>query len=91
MNFLEWFFKEEKDFDYYRNLILSKLNLKKDMGLSQDLNAWEPDNLINILNGLGEFRNLSSEIQDQIIGQIRSGSGTLHDIIRLMSASSREI
>lgn len=91
MNFSEWFFKEEKNFDYYQNLVLGKLNLKKDVGLSQSLDVIETENLINILNGLGEFKNLPSEKQEQILGKIRSGSGTLHDIIRMMSEPATEL
>jgi len=76
---------EYKDFDYYKNLVLGKLNLNNNYGLSQDINTWKPESLISILNGLGEFKALSQNIQSQVIGQIRSQMGTIGDIIRIMS------
>lgn len=78
---------EDKDYNFYKNVLLGKLNLDRVHGLSQELNAWEPEQLINILNGLGEFKELPQETQDQVIGQIRSGMGTLGDLIRIMSSS----
>lgn len=78
---------ENKGYDFYKNILLGKLNLDHTHGLSQGLDAWEPEQLINILNGLGEFKELSQEVQDQVIGQIRSRMGTLGDLIRIMSSS----
>lgn len=78
---------ENKDYNFYKNIILGKLNLDRTHGLSQGLNTWESEQLINVLNGLGEFKKLKQEIQDQVIGQIRSEMGTLGDLIRIMSSS----
>lgn len=83
MNFKLWL--EMKDFDFYKNLIMSKLNLDKNLGLTQTINTWEPDQLINTLNGLGEFKELPHIVQDQVIGQIKSGIGTMGDLIKVMS------
>lgn len=91
MKFSTWLEIEEKDFNFYRNLILGKLSLKRNEGLSQRLNTWEPDQLIGILNSLGEFKSLPESSQEQVIGQIRSGAGTLEDLIRIMSSSGREL
>lgn len=77
----------DKGYDFYKNLLLGKLNLDRNNGPSQEIDTWEPEQLINILNGLGEFKELSQQIQDQVIGQIRSHMGTLGDLIRIMSAS----
>jgi len=86
MNFRKWFVEfDDKGFNYYKNMLLGKLNLDRSQGLSQGLDAWEPDHLVSMLNGLGEFRNLPDEIQDQVIGQIKSRMGTFGDLVRLMS------
>lgn len=78
---------EDKGYDFYKNILLGKLNLDRTHGLSQGLDTWEPEQLINILNGLGEFKELRQQVQDQVVGQIRSRMGTLGDLIRIMSSS----
>jgi len=88
ISFKLWLEDEEKDFDFYKNLVLGKLNLDKVEGLSATLNTWEPDNLISKLNSLGEFKQLADETQDQVTGKIRAGDGTLSDIIRLMATKA---
>lgn len=86
--FKKWLVEmEDKGYDYYKNIVLGKLNLDRIHGLSQGIDTWEPEQLINILNGLGEFKDLTQGIQDQVIGQIRSRTGTLGDLIRIMSSS----
>lgn len=87
-NFKSWLISEEigKDFNFYKNLIISKLNLDEKIGLTQSINTWEPQQLISILEGLGEFKELTNEVQQQVIGQIKSGMGTLGDLIKLMSS-----
>lgn len=86
MNFKKWF-NESNDFQFYRNLVSNTLKIT-DNGLSQSLNSWNPEELITSLNGLGEFTKLSDSIKDQVIGQIKSGSGTLEDIINIMASQS---
>ena len=78
---------EDKGYNYYKNIILGKLNLDHMNGLSQAVDTWEPEQLINILNGLGEFKKLPQQTQDQVTGQIKSRMGTLGDLIRIMSSS----
>lgn len=86
MNFKKWLAEyDDKGFNYYKNMLLGKLNLDRSQGLSQGLDAWEPEHLLSMLNGLGEFRELPSGTQDQVIGQIKSRMGTLGDLVRLMS------
>ena len=73
MSFKIWLEDEEKDFEFYKNLVLGKLNLDRSEGLSATLNTWEPENLISMLNSLGEFKELSDETQEQVIGKVRAG------------------
>lgn len=87
MNFKNWFEMENKSYDYYKNLVLGKLNLDPIHGLTQSVNGWEPQQLIEILNGLGEFKQLPLPVQDQVISQIQSGTGTLGDLIQTMTRS----
>jgi hypothetical protein len=68
-----------------KNALFGKLNIDKIHGLSTSINTWPPDKLINILLGLGIFTSLPQDVQDDAIGQIRSGSGTLGDLIQIMS------
>lgn len=86
MTFKIWLEASEKGFEFFKNMVLGRLNLNKVDGLSAALGTWEPDALINVLNDLGEFKNLSDEVQQQVIGRIRSGDGTLGDLIKLMAA-----
>ena len=86
MSFKIWLTEfEDKGFNYYKNIVLGKLNLDQSHGLSQSLDAWEPEQLINMLNGLGEFKELPEQIQNQVTGQIQSRMGTLGDLVRIMS------
>jgi hypothetical protein len=90
MQFKIWL-NEEQGYDFFKNILFGKLNLDRDHGLSQEVDTWEPDNLINMLNGLGEFKKLPQQVQDQAIGQIRSRMGTLGDLIQIMASSSRDL
>ena len=86
MIFKNWLVEmENKGYEYYKNILLGKLSPAD--GLSQGLNTWEPEQLVNMLNSLGEFKKLRQEIQDQVIGKVRSKMGTLNDLITLMSSS----
>ena len=76
---------ENKGFYYYKNLVLGKLNQDPVHGLTQSINGWEPQQLIGMLGSLGEFKQLPLPIQDQVLGQIRNGTGTLGDLIQTMS------
>lgn len=91
MSFKIWLEDEEKDFEFYKNLVLGKLNLDRSEGLSATLNTWEPENLISMLNSLGEFKELSDETQEQVIGKVRAGEGTLADLIRKMATQGPEL
>jgi hypothetical protein len=90
MTFRQWLNEaSDKGYDFYKNMILGKLSLDHSNGLSQNLDAWEPEQLVSILNGLGEFKELPQMAQDQAIGQIRSRTGTLGDLVRILSSSPR--
>ena len=85
MEFKTWLEAKEKDKDYYQNMILSKLDLDKEKGLSMSLNLMEPEKILNKLNDLGEYKSLSKDIQDSIEYKINSGSGTIGDLINIIS------
>lgn len=87
-NFKHWLALTEnqgKDFNFFKALILGRMNLDHKNGLSLTLDAWEPENLINLLGGLGEYKSLPQETQNAVEAKIQSRSGTLGDIIRLMA------
>lgn len=86
-----WLERDEKDYNFFRNLVLGKLGLNSSEGLSQRLNTYESNSLISKLDSLGVFKNLPQTVQDQVKGQIQSGSGTINDIINIMSSSGREL
>lgn len=89
-NFKSWLqLTEERGFDYFKSLVLGRMNLDHQHGLTQNLDAWEPVNLINLLNGLGEYKNLSQEVRNQVEARIQSGLGTMGDIIRIMASPPR--
>jgi len=86
MDFKLWLLEfEGKDIKYYQNILLSKLDLDKDKGLSQSLNVWESGKLLSKIQDIGEFKNLSSDLQKEIIDQINSKTGTLNDLAVMMS------
>ena len=88
MDFKLWLLEfEGKDIKYYQNILLSKLDLDKDKGLSQSLNVWESDKLLSKIQDIGEFKNLSSDLQKEIIDQINSKTGTLNDLAVMMSSA----
>lgn len=80
---------EEHGYNFYKTILLGKMNLDQVHGLSQGLDTWEPDQLISILNSLGEFKELPDKTQEAVFAQIRSRLGTLGDLIRIMSSTAR--
>lgn len=92
--FKNWLEDEQKDFEFYRDLVLGKLNSdkkKEKYNTSSSLKMWKPpDNLFDSLNSLGEFKNLSDDVQSSVKDKIMSGEGTLEDIIRLMSKEAKK-
>lgn len=90
MTFKIWLTEiEDKGYNYYKNVVLGKLNLDRNHGLSTGIDTWEPGQLVDVLKGLGEFTSLPKEVQDQVTGQINSRMGTLGDLIRVMSSPPR--
>lgn len=84
-SFKIWLEAREKGFEFYKDLVLGKLNLDSVDGLSATLNTWKPEALQNSLQGLGEFKSLPDELQRQVMDKIQTGSGTVGDIIRVMA------
>ena len=66
-------------------MLVGKLNLDKRLGINQSLDSLDSDFLISSLNGLGEFKELPDFVQTQVIGSIKSQTGTFADIARLMA------
>lgn len=91
MNFKKWFEDQQKDFDFYRDIMLNYLGLDPSKGLGQNLDTFNKENLKQKLQGLGEFSALPDHVQQDILGKIdNTQGGTMGDLIRLMS-SHREI
>ena len=84
MNFKIWLEYQEKDFNYYKNLILGMLNLESPEGLSASLDSFKPDILISSLEAMGEFKEVNSDVQQQVKDKIQVGEGSIEDLIRLM-------
>jgi hypothetical protein len=87
MTFKNWLQTEQnKDFSYWKNLILGYLNLDQRNGLSQPLDTMNKNNLKAKLQSLGEFMKLSSQTQHRALGFIdESPGGTIGDLIRYLS------
>jgi len=86
MKFRQWLESEEKDFDFYRNVILNYLGLDVKKGLSQGLDTFNKDNLKQKLQSLGEFSALPEDIQGSVLARIDSSQGgTIGDLLRLMA------
>jgi hypothetical protein len=83
MKFKIWL--EAKDKEYYQNIILSKLDLDKEKGISMSLNVMDPEKLLNKLSELGEYKNLPKKIQNSIEYKIRSEAGTIGDLINIIA------
>jgi len=86
MKFRYWLESEEKDFDFYRNVILNYLGLHPEKGLSQSLDTFNKDNLKQKLQSLGEFSALPDDVQKNVLYLIDSPQGgTISDILKLMA------
>ena len=92
MNFKKWFENQQKDFDFYRDIVLNYLGLDPSKGLSQNLDAFNKENLKQKLQGLGEFSALPDHVQQDILNKIdNTQGGTIGDLIRLMSSHRETI
>lgn len=92
MNFKKWFENQQKDFDFYRDIMLNYLGLDPSKGLSQSLDTFNKENLKQKLQGLGEFSALPDHVQQDILARIDAmQGGTMGDLIRLMSSHRETI
>lgn len=92
MNFKKWFENQQKDFDFYRDIMLNYLGLDPSKGLSQSLDTFNKENLKQKLQGLGEFSALPDHVQQDILARIDTAQGgTMGDLIRLMSSHRETI
>ena len=85
MDFKTWLEYEEKDLGFYRNLVLGKLDLESPEGMSVTLDSFNSENLIEQLRSLGEFKELSQELQQRIVDKVKTGDGTVGDIVGMMA------
>jgi hypothetical protein len=86
MKFRQWLESEEKNFDFYRNVILNYLGLDGEKGMSQGLDTFNKDNLKQKLQSLGEFSALPNDVQTNVLARIDSSQGgTVGDLLRLMA------
>jgi len=91
MKFRQWLESKEKKFDFYRDVILNYLGLDEEKGLSQSLDSFDKDWLVQKLNSLGEFAELPDDIQGSVLARIDSSQGgTIGDILRLMTYRKEE-
>ncbi len=82
MEYKKWLISEElRDADYYKNIVLSKLDLDQ-QGVTQSLNVWDSNKLIKKLSELGEYTKLPEAKKKSIEARIRSKVGTINDLIR---------
>ena len=87
MNFRQWLWEaDDRDYNFYRRLVLGKLSLDPDAGVEQTLNSWEPGHLIHTLNTLGEYRNLPDPVRSRVEARVNSRVGTLGDLLRIMAS-----
>lgn len=86
MRFKNWLAEyDDKGFNYYKNMVLGKLSLDQHHGLNQSLDAWNPQQLVSMMQSLGEFKQLPLEIQDRVISKIQNGTGTIGELIQIMA------
>lgn len=84
MKFKFWFEQNEKDFDFYKNIIVKLLGIDEEKGLSQEINTYNSNELLTKIESLGEFKQLPAEIQQNVSNRIRSEEGTLFDLVKDM-------
>ena len=86
-----WMEYREKDFTFYKNLILNRLNLDRSEGMSSALSTFQKDKLESLLQGLGEFKKLPDVVQKAALGRVASGDGTVGDLIRTLASDPDDI
>lgn len=86
-SFKIWMEDFQKDFEFFKSMFMGKLNKKgEEYNTSTTISSIkQPENLINILDSLGEFKNLNDDLQSQVKGKIANKEGTLGDLIRIMA------
>lgn len=86
MRFKKWLEDSEDNFSHWKDIILGYLGLNDENGLSQSLDTFNPEQLREKLQGLGEFSKLSPETQQKVLGMIDGvQGGTVGDLIRVMA------
>ena len=91
LSFNTWLEYRDRDFSFFRNLVLGKLSLDRDEGLSATVDSFQKENLTSVLQGLGEFKELPEDVQSQVLGKVQAGDGTIGDLVRIMASKSQEL
>jgi hypothetical protein len=86
MKFKNWFEQVEKDYDFYKDLLVKTLGIDPENGIFQPINSYDINELLEKINDLGEFKQLPAEIQQSVLDKIKSEEGVLLDVINLMSS-----
>ena len=91
ISFDMWLEYREKDFNFFRNLILNRLTLDRAEGMSTALSTFQRGNLERLLQGLGEFKKLPDVVQKAALGKVASGDGTVGDLVKTLASEPEEI
>lgn len=86
-----WLEYREKDFAFFKNLVLNRLNLDRAEGMSSALSTFQKGNLESLLQGLGEFKKLPDVVQRAALGKVASGDGTIGDLIRTLASDPDDV
>lgn len=82
-SFLIWL--ESKKQDKYKDFILSYLSLDKDKGLSQNLDAFDKEDLLKRIKDSNVYAEISENARDKIENILTSDSSfTIGDLVRAM-------
>lgn len=72
LSYQHWHEARDRDFGFFKDVILNYLNLDPKQGLSVPIDSLNAQNLKSKLQGLGEFSKLPTDVQQQVFGMIDS-------------------
>jgi hypothetical protein len=75
---------EEKKYDKAKDFIISYLELDKEKGLSQDLDGFDKESLLNKLKDTSFYADITERAREKIenILSKEENSGTVGDLVR---------
>lgn len=84
-SFIIWM--ENRKHDKYKDFIISYLSLDKDKGISQSLDAFDKDDLLNKIKDSNVYADITEEAREKIENILSSDSSyTVGDLVRAMSS-----